>query len=127
MDKTEQKGQWFPSMTNERALEVFQQIFEEEEDVWAKAQLEYAASKNIFANFNRAAQRLKITPEQALMVYAIKHMDGIISWTNGHQTQREKIEGRIADLRIYLLLLHQMVIAYEEGAVVDAPEKVYES
>jgi len=35
-------------------------------------------------------------------------MDGILSWVNGHQSQREEVNGRIKDLRVYLAILNAM-------------------
>ena len=72
-------------------------------------QKEYAHSEdNIFANFERIAASLDISREQALMVYLLKHMDGINAWIKGHRSQREDVTGRIKDAIVYLCLLWGM-------------------
>ena len=72
-------------------------------------QKEYAHSEdNVFANFERVAEGLDISREQALMVYLMKHMDGINAWIKGHKSQREDVRGRIKDAIVYLCLLWGM-------------------
>lgn len=79
-------------------------------EVCHQCQAEYANDPdNIFANFDRISTQLGLTREQVLLVYAQKHMDGIVSYVNGHRSQREDIRGRIKDLRMYLALLWGMV------------------
>jgi hypothetical protein len=78
--------------------------------VRADGQAEYSHDdSNAFANFDRVADRLHLTREQVLLVYAEKHWDGIISYVNGHKSQREDVRGRLKDLRMYLALLWGMV------------------
>jgi hypothetical protein len=43
------------------------------------------------------------------MVYLLKHIDGISSFVNGHESQREDVRGRITDAIVYLCLLWGMV------------------
>lgn len=86
-------------------------------------QQEYArADTNAFANFERVAEFVGISREQALMVYAIKHLDGICAYVNGHTSQREDVRGRITDLITYMCLLRAMV---EENSIQtgDAPDE----
>lgn len=72
-------------------------------------QKEYAHTEdNVFANFERVAKGLDISREQALMVYLMKHMDGINAWIKGHKSQREDVSGRIKDAIVYLCLLWGM-------------------
>ena len=72
-------------------------------------QKEYAHSEdNVFANFERIAANLDISREQALMVYLLKHIDGINAWIKGHRSQREDVSGRIKDAIVYLCLLWGM-------------------
>lgn len=90
-----------------KLLETIQQL---EVEVRAAGQAEYARNPdNVFANFERAAAELGLTREQVLLVYALKHWDGILSWVGGHRSQREDVRGRIKDLRMYLALLWAMV------------------
>ncbi len=81
-----------------------------EREVRAQGQAEYAHDDaNALANFERAAAAVKITREQALLVYLLKHFDGICSYVGGHRSQREDVRGRIKDARLYLALLWAMV------------------
>ena len=77
-------------------------------------QKEYARSEdNVFANFERVANHVGITKEQALLTYLLKHIDGITAHINGHKSQREDVYGRIIDSIVYLLLLRGMF--YEDN------------
>jgi len=67
---------------------------------------EYARSdENIFANFERVSNTLDITPEEVIMTYTLKHIDGIVAHIKGHVSQREDVRGRITDAAVYLFLL----------------------
>ena len=82
------------------------QILKTRED----GQKEYARNiNNVFANFQRVGKYVGIAQEQVLMVYLLKHIDGIMAYINGHKSQREGVEGRITDAIVYLLLLRGMV------------------
>ena len=73
-------------------------------------QQEYARNiDNVFANFQRVGKYVGVNQEQVLMVYLLKHIDGIMAYINGHKSQRESVEGRITDAIVYLLLLRGMV------------------
>lgn len=88
-------------------------VFDECNKLRDQGQAEYAHRlDNAFANFERVGERLHLTREQILMVYAEKHWDGIASYVNGHKSQREDVRGRINDMIVYLCLLRGMI---EEG------------
>lgn len=73
-------------------------------------QKEYARKQNnAFANFERVAEHIDSSREKVLMVYLLKHIDGISSFVNGHKSQREDVRGRITDVIVYLCLLWGMV------------------
>ena len=73
-------------------------------------QREYAQSEdNVFANFERVAKSIDTDRKKVLMVYLLKHIDGISAYTKGHQSQREDVTGRITDAMVYLMLLWGMV------------------
>ncbi len=75
-----------------------------------EGQKEYARNKNnAFANFERIANSLDLNKEEVLLVYLLKHIDGISSFVKGHQSQREDIRGRITDAIVYLCLLWGMI------------------
>ena len=69
----------------------------------------------MFANFERVANTLDISKEKALMVYLLKHIDGIVSYIEGHQSQREDVRGRLTDVIVYTMLLWGMVEESERG------------
>ena len=73
-------------------------------------QKEYAHTEdNVFANFDRVGSLLEIGSERTLMVYLLKHIDGITAHLNGHKSQREDVRGRIKDAIVYLMLLWAMI------------------
>ena len=73
-------------------------------------QKEYAHSEdNVFANFERIAKSVDTDRKKVLMVYLLKHIDGISAYTKGHHSQREDVTGRITDAMVYLMLLWGMV------------------
>jgi hypothetical protein len=88
--------------------------------VRADGQAEYAGKgQSAFANFERLANDLNLTPEKVLWVYAMKHRDGIANYLNGHTSQREDVTGRIKDLIVYLFLLWGLV---EQGRIPGIPD-----
>lgn len=90
--------------------ELMHKIFQDLQVTREAGQKEYAHdSENAFGNFERLAVALKISREQILWVYVQKHLDGIVSWINGHKSQREDVRGRIKDVMVYLVLLWGMV------------------
>jgi len=75
-----------------------------------EGQKEYAhTEEDVFANFKRVGNVLQIEQEKTLMVYLLKHVDGICAWVNGHRSQREDVRGRLTDLIVYSMLLWGMV------------------
>ena len=79
-----------------------------------QGQKEYARTQSdVFANFKRVAKDLDSSPEKVLLTYFLKHKDGIVSWANGHTSQREDVRGRIKDAIVYLMLLWGMVESSE--------------
>ena len=73
-------------------------------------QKEYARKEsNAFANFERVGKNLDIKREEVLLVYLLKHIDGICSFVKGHKSQRENVRGRLTDAIVYLCLLWGMI------------------
>lgn len=69
-------------------------------------QAEYAQdAQNVFANFDRIADRLDISREVVIMTFLAKHVDGIFAHVAGLDSQREGVRGRIVDAIVYLMLL----------------------
>ena len=77
-------------------------------------QEEYAREKkNAFANFERVGSNLNIDRKKVLLVYLLKHIDGISAYVDGHESQREDVRGRITDVIVYLCLLWGMIEEFE--------------
>tara|TARA_R100001463_G_scaffold11656_3_gene32494 strand:- start:27874 stop:28320 length:447 start_codon:yes stop_codon:yes gene_type:complete len=96
-------------MKKEIFNELFLDIMMKVKKTRDEGQKEYAhTEENVFANFERVANSLDISREQSLMVYLMKHMDGINAWIKGHKSQREDVTGRITDAIVYLCLLWGM-------------------
>lgn len=72
-------------------------------------QKEYAGGENAFGNFERLEAQLVLDRKKVLWVYLMKHIDGVVSYLNGHISQREPVEGRINDIIVYLILLRGMI------------------
>jgi len=111
-------------------------VIQNEENVLREAgQKEYAHDdENAFANFDHVGGRVKCICEHcgkptrigrmaALMVYLLKHVDGIISYVGGHHSQREDVRGRINDVRVYSALLRGMVEEAENVHLMQDWEK----
>lgn len=75
---------------------------------------EYSGTLDRLANFRRTAEEAGVTKEQALLTFARKHWDAIATYVRdqatGTRRQRsEKMEGRVDDLIVYLLLFKAML------------------
>ena len=85
-------------------------------------QKEYAHDNdNVFANFDRVSNCLDISPEKAIMVYLLKHIDGISAYVQGHKSQREDVSGRITDAIVYLFLLWAMIDGEKDLYAIKEP------
>lgn len=97
-------------MTRDEFATLLHRIQDAEREVRAAGQREYAHDdNNCFANFERVGRYTSIPREKVLMVYLLKHIDGITAAINGHKSQREDVRGRIKDARMYLALLWGMM------------------
>ena len=84
----------------------------------AAGQKEYARkNNNAFANFERVGENLDIQREEVLLVYLLKHIDGICSFVKGHKSQREDVRGRLTDAIVYLCLLWGMINEEEKRKI----------
>ena len=87
-----------------------EKILKQAKQIHSQGQKEYARNAdNIFANFNRVGVSLNISKEKALLVYLLKHIDGICSHVDGYETQRDSIFGRLTDAIVYLCILWAMI------------------
>ena len=97
-------------MTTKQMNGLMEEILTEIKKTRESGQKEYAHDNdNVFANFERVASTLNITRETALMTYLLKHIDGVVSYTQGHKSQREDVRGRLTDIIVYTMLLWGMV------------------
>ena len=97
-------------MSRKQMQKTINKIFKEIQTVREAGQKEYARQEdNAFANFERVADYIDSDREKVVMVYLLKHIDGIASFVNGHQSQREDVRGRITDAIVYLCLLWGMI------------------
>ena len=74
-----------------------------------RAQIEYAAEDDAFANFRQYSERSGVDVAQCLMICLEKHLCGIYSHLGGYTSQREPVAGRIGDAILYLLLLRALL------------------
>ena len=97
-------------MTQTKMKNLIQKIFLKIQETRKAGQKEYARKEsNAFANFERIGNNLEFSREDILLVYLLKHIDGICSFVKGHKSQRENIRGRITDSIVYLCLLWGMI------------------
>ena len=97
-------------MTQSQMEKKIEIIFEKIQQTREAGQKEYARqNNNAFANFERIGNNLNIAKEEVLLVYLLKHIDGICSYIQGHRSQREDVRGRITDIIVYLCLLWGMI------------------
>lgn len=102
-------------MTRDELANTMNSVFKECLQLYDEGQKEYARGEdNGFANFDRVAEHLGISREEVLLVYALKHLDGITAYVQGHKSQREDVRGRINDLIVYLCILRGM-FDFKEG------------
>lgn len=100
---------------------LFDEMVEAEKDLLYKKGLEYAGANDSLGNF-KDCDDIGLDPKQKLWVYLSKHLSSIKSFIkNGQEFSNESIEGRIADARNYLALLHLLI--QEEKSTKDRIEK----
>lgn len=89
----------------------FEKLREELSFLRDAGQKEYAHKEDdAFANFRRASTMFdgNVSMDQVLLVFALKHIDGIKAWFDGHKSQREDVSGRMNDVIVYLTLFYAM-------------------
>lgn len=101
-------------------------VFDECQITRGEGQKEYAHDEqNALANFERTGADLSVSREKVWYIFAKKHWDGVLSWINGHKSQREDVRGRLKDLIVYLVLLWAMVDDGEEWAEAERKGQVF--
>ena len=95
--------QWLADLMDEVYTQEIQALRE-------AGQREYAHSDdNAFRNFDTTGHETKVSPELVLWIFMKKHLDGILAYINGHESQREDVRGRINDTIVYLFILRGLV------------------
>lgn len=86
--------------------EFIKKEFDKILDISSTKGVEYANSDNdANANFNEIAEKMGLTPQQVLWIYATKHYQAITSYIRTGEVHSEPIEGRIHDLILYCFIL----------------------
>lgn len=99
---------------------LMDEIFNECKKLREAGLKEYAHDEEeVLANFKRVGADLDLEMTEVLMVYMLKHLDGIKAWVKGHRSQRENVRGRINDAIVYLMLLRAMVEELEGQEATD--------
>jgi hypothetical protein len=112
-------------MTQAEMADVMERVFVQCREMRNAGQQEYAhREENAFANFARVGESLGLSQERVLMVYLLKHIDGISSYTQGHRSQREDVRGRIHDAITYLCLLYGMIDEADRSPIPSPHEKL---
>lgn len=105
-------------MNQKLMAEVMERVFERCIELRQQGQKEYAHDEdNAFSNFERIGLSLQEDRKKVLLIYALKHWDGIVAYVNGHVSQRESVDGRIGDLITYLCLLQGMIEEERVGII----------
>jgi hypothetical protein len=94
-------------VTTQELKEFRDDLFSEAMSVSDAKSIEYTiSSDDRLYNFKHVAERLGITPPQALMVYVLKHTDAICNDAKtGKQFSDETLRSRVIDLINYSVLL----------------------
>ena len=97
-------------MTQKQMESLIKEIFQKIQKTREAGQKEYARKQNnAFANFEKIADNLELDRKEILLVYLLKHIDGICAHVKGHKSQRENVRGRMTDVIVYLCLLWGMI------------------
>lgn len=89
---------------------LMESVFEQLRQTREAGQKEYAHSEeNALRNFEDTGKELDIPRERVLWIFLKKHLDGVLAYIKGYQSQREDVRGRIKDIIVYLILLWAMI------------------
>ena len=93
--------------------------FEAEMELMRDKGMEYTVNDEYkLKNFKSIAERLKSKPEFVALTYLLKHMDSVRNYVlDGVEASNEPIEGRLRDIRNYILLLGALILERRESDV----------
>jgi hypothetical protein len=110
-------------MTLDERMKIFDALQNEELKILSSKGVDYAGDEDALRNFKINAERLGLSKYQVWEVYAMKHIDAILTSIrrnpNAPTRQAETLYGSILDGRNYLGLLACLLAeddAKEEGA-----------
>jgi hypothetical protein len=96
-------------MTLDERMKVFDTLQNEELKILSSKGADYAGNEDALRNFKINAERLGLTKYQVWAVYAMKHIDAILTTIKNNPDdptrQAETLYGSILDARNYLGLL----------------------
>ena len=101
-------------------------FLEEALDISDSKSIEYTISnEDKHYNFKHVAERLGITPQQAMMVYVLKHVDAICNDAKtGKQVSDETVRSRCQDIMNYAILYaslhHEQKTTHTKGTNYDS-------
>ena len=99
---------------NQAAFEAYTaNLLRQSADLLVSKGREYAGSEDRLANFKRGAAATGTTAETVALIYLTKHLDAIQSYVRDGRMGAEPIQGRIADLLNYVVLLGALICERE--------------
>ena len=94
-------------------IEMLEKMELEERTIMGTKGMEYTAgdsTKDRLASFYRIGQEMELDPKIVCYIYMKKHWDSVVCYLKTNKEfSDEKIEGRIHDLRNYLVLLQGII------------------
>jgi hypothetical protein len=96
-------------MTNKEFDNLLTEQIEMCRNITATKGVDYSGDDDRLKNFKDAGEQVGISPERALGVYLIKHIDSIKTWLKRGELKGESVEFKIDDAIMYLLLLKGMI------------------
>jgi hypothetical protein len=99
---------------NHVALQAYtQNLLRESAEILTGKGREYAGDDDRLSNFKRGAAATGVSPETVCLIYLTKHLDSIMSYVRDGKEGSEPIQGRIADLLNYTILLGALICERE--------------
>ena len=104
-------------MTYKEFTEYRDKFVDEALDISDSKSIEYTISnEDKHYNFKHVAERLGITPQQAMMVYVLKHVDAICNDAKtGKQVSDETVRSRCQDIMNYAILYASLHEEHTKG------------
>lgn len=119
---------WDVNMLVKDFFEWAEKEFKVEMELMRDKGKEYTVSdEDKLKNFKSIGERLGLKPEMVCMVYLLKHMDSVRNFViEGRESSNEPIQGRLHDIRNYILLLGAIIKENNSSHQADLQGKVVE-